>query len=105
MHINRYDTLAEAIDSLKKEGYTVNFRIIENGIMIDNEKREFKPADVKLEEYHRFEGISNPDDSSILYAVETNSGLKGLVVDSYGATGSEAISEFMNRVKQEQFKK
>jgi hypothetical protein len=40
---------------------------------------------------------------SILYAVQTSTGLKGTVVDAYGADGSEVISEFMNQANQKQF--
>jgi hypothetical protein len=34
---------------------------------------------------YRFEGDSNPDDSSIVYAISSNTGLKGTLVDAYGA--------------------
>lgn len=47
--------------------------------------------------------MTNPADDSILYAVETSSGLKGTVVDSYGHDGSEVTSKFMNKVVQKQF--
>jgi hypothetical protein len=99
---NQYDTLMEALDDLGKKGFTHNFHVSEQGL---SEKKGvyFEPADVKLIEFHRFEGITNPSDMSILYAVETNSGLKGTVVDSYGADGSEEISKFMNNVEQKQF--
>lgn len=100
---NRYESLAEATENLIKDGYTINFRVNDEGKLIDNKQVEFNPAQVKLNEFHRFEGVSNPADSSILYAVETDSGLKGLVVDSFGADGSEITSDFMNKVKQNQF--
>jgi hypothetical protein len=99
---NQYDTLIEALEDLNKKGFTGNFHINEKGL---TEKKGvyFEPTDVKLIEFHRFEGITNPSDMSILYAIETNSGLKGTVVDSYGVDGSEEISKFMNRAEQKQF--
>ena len=100
---NRYESLAQATENLIKSGYTNNFRVNENGKLVGNNKEELPASQVKLNEFHRFEGISNPADSSILYAVETDSGMKGLVVDSYGADGSEITSAFMNKVKQNQY--
>lgn len=98
---NQYSTLSEAIEALKKRGYTRNFRVNDNGQLEENREKSFEAAQVKLAEFHRFEGISNPGDSSIVYAVETFSGLKGTIVDSFGADGSEITSEFMKKVEKE----
>lgn len=99
---NKYDTLSDATEHLLKKGYTYNFQISETGKLTDNKTLEFDPDEVILKEVHRFEGISNPADSSILYAVQTRSGEKGIVIDSYGADGSEVTSDFMNKVEQQQ---
>jgi hypothetical protein len=98
---NKYDTLTDATENLLKEGYTKNFQVSETGNLTDNKDLEFEPSEVILKEFHRFEGISNPADSSILYAVQTRSGEKGIVIDSYGADGSETTSDFMNKVEQQ----
>lgn len=100
---NKYDTLADATAQLLKKGYNFNFQVNEAGKLSDNDALEFEPSQVILEEVHRFEGMTNPADSSILYAVKTKSGEKGIVIDSYGADGSEVTSEFMNKVDQAQF--
>lgn len=100
---NNYDTLTDATENLLKKGYNINFQVNEKGKLTDNKDLEFEPSEVILKEFHRFEGISNPADSSILYAVQTRSGEKGIVIDSYGAEGSETTSDFMNKVEQQQF--
>jgi hypothetical protein len=38
--------------------------------------------------------MTNPDDSSVLYAIASTGGLKGLLVDAYGVY-SESISQEM----------
>lgn len=96
---NQYNTLAEAIEELKKRGFTANFRINENELNEAGKRETFKSSELKLTEFHRFEGMTDPGDSTILYVLETNSGLKGTLVDSYGADASELISEFMKNVK------
>jgi hypothetical protein len=98
---NKYDTLADATSDLLKKGYTFNFQVSETGRLTDHKTLEFDPPEVMLREIHRFEGMTNPADSSILYAVETRSGEKGIVIDSYGADGSEVTSDFMNKVEQQ----
>jgi hypothetical protein len=96
---NQYSTLTEAIEELKKRGYSANFRVNENGLLEAAKGQTFGASDVKLTEFHRFEGMTDPADSTILYALETGSGLKGTLADSYGAEASELISGFMKNVK------
>ncbi|MHA7111977.1 hypothetical protein ACRTDU_17755 [Sunxiuqinia elliptica] len=100
---NQYSTLVEALNELAKRGFTHNFRIDDRGLITEKSDQVILPKQVTLQEFHRFEGMTNPSDMSIVYAIETNSGLKGTIVDSYGASGSEQISEFMNQVIQKQF--
>ncbi|WP_340114255.1 hypothetical protein [Maribellus mangrovi] len=100
---NSYDTLVEAMEALKKQGYKHNFRISDKGLMVEGKEKKFDAIDVELHEFHRFEGNTNPADMSIVFAVQTSSGEKGIVVDSYGVYGSEVTSKFMNKVAQKQF--
>ncbi|QGY47689.1 phosphoribosylpyrophosphate synthetase [Maribellus comscasis] len=100
---NQYETLVEALEQLKERGYTHNFQVNEHGQLIEDKEGFFFPSEVELHEFHRFEGDTNPADMSILYAVQTSTGLKGTVVDAYGAEGSEVISKFMNQANQKQF--
>lgn len=102
---NQYDTLVQALNELYQRGYIHNFRIDETGQMIENPKSRYSPSEVRLLEYHRFEGMTNPSDMSIVYAVETKNGIKGTVVDSYGAAGTDYVSAFMNLAQQNQFRK
>ncbi len=50
--------------------------------------KNYQPQDLKIIRTFRFEGESNPDDSSILYVIEANDGLIGYSLDSYGAISS-----------------
>jgi hypothetical protein len=59
-------------------------------------RRIFKPEQVKIINFFRFEGMSDPEDNSILYVIETDNGLKGTLIDAYGAYG-DAISKILSR--------
>ncbi len=87
-----YDTLSQAIEALKKQGYTYDFNLLSSGISTLDQ--QFGPEDFEVVAYHRFEGMSSEDDSSVLYVIETANGKKGLLVDAYG-TYSEALSRAM----------
>lgn len=50
------------------------------------------PADLLIREYHRFEGVSDPDDMAIVYAIEGKGGVRGTVTDAYGVYSDPAVS-------------
>ena len=47
---------------------------------------------------HRFEGVSDPDDMSILYAIETRSGVRGTLADAFGAYADPRVGAFLRDV-------
>jgi hypothetical protein len=100
---NQYNTLYEAVEQLKKRGFSHNLNISEEGKLVESGEESFDPSQVKLVEFHRFEGTSDPADMSILYVLETDTGVKGTVVDYFGADGTELVSQFMNKVEQGQY--
>jgi hypothetical protein len=46
----------------------------------------FGPDQVLIRKWHRFEGVSDPDDMAIVYALESVNGTRGTLVDAFGAT-------------------
>ncbi len=48
--------------------------------------------------FYRFEGISDPDDMAIVYAVESRSGLRGTLVDAFGTYANPALGAFFRDV-------
>ena len=89
-----FDTLSEAIFSLKNQGYTNDFNLHPDWIECPPLKLRLKPEEFHVDQVHRFEGMTSPDDSAILFAVSSSSGLKGLLVDAYGPY-AESLSPIM----------
>ena len=79
-----FDTLSEAIFALKNQGYTSDFNLHPDWIECPPLKVRLAPEEFHVDQVHRFEGMTNPDDSSILFAISSSNGLKGLLVDAYG---------------------
>jgi hypothetical protein len=92
--MDTFETLSEAMIALKKSGYSVDFNIQSDRIESSDAKFMLKPEEFHVDEVHRFEGMTNPDDSAVLYAISSSKGIKGLLVDAYGAY-SEALSPTM----------
>lgn len=85
-----YETLSEATDDLKKRGFEMDFRQ-DGSKLICNQDSELTldPEDFEIVEVHRFEGKSNPGDTSVVYALQGKSDLRGVLVDAYGAYAGE----------------
>jgi hypothetical protein len=92
-------TLNQAIDYAVKRGYSENFKMLSGGLTTETEGKFYAPTDVKIEDFYRFEGDSDPNDSSILYLIETADGKKGLLVDAYGAYADARVSKFVTAVE------
>ncbi|MEO7991660.1 MAG: phosphoribosylpyrophosphate synthetase [Chryseolinea sp.] len=89
-----FETLSQAITSLTAKGYNNDFNLHPDWIECAPLNVKFKPEEFHIDEVHRFEGMTNPDDSSVLYAISSTSGIKGLLVDAYGVY-AESISKSM----------
>lgn len=87
-----YDTVSQAISGLKERGYTLDFNLRANCIECEGQK--FNAKDFKITEFHRFEGSSDPGDESIVYAIESRNGMKGVLVNAFGVY-SEPLSDEM----------
>ena len=92
--------LEKCLNRLESEGYTDQYRVEENRMVsLGEDSRKYKPEEVKAVNFFRFEGISNPDDMSILYAIETADGRKGTLVDAYGVYADDETGEFFQQVE------
>ena len=94
-----YDTLSEAIRELKKKGYVHDFNLHPEWIECPPLNLKFGPDEFHVEEVHRFEGATNPDDSAVLYAVNSWAGVKGLIVDAYGVYASSLNREMIEKLR------
>lgn len=99
MQNNQYDTLSQGIEALKARGYTLDFNLTAKHLECRELDANYAPDEFEIEEFHRFEGISNPDDMSILYAISTKSGKKGTLVDAYGAYSDPLSAEMVQKMR------
>ncbi len=90
-----YETLSLAINGLKKRGYTEDLNLNPHHLSTANRAEILHPEAFQIDEVFRFEGMTDPGDQSILYAISSEEfGIKGLLVNAYGIY-SESMSNEM----------
>jgi hypothetical protein len=91
-------TLADVIDQFAQRGFTAHLSVVGDRLRIADTEKTFRPEEVVVRDFRRFEGISDPDDMSIVYAIEIDGGFRGTLVDAYGVYSDPVISAFLARV-------
>lgn len=99
MHNNAYETLSLAINDLKERGYTEDFNLQPDHIICTSDDATYTAQAFEVEEYHRFEGDSNPADMSIVYAIKATDGRKGTLVSAYGTYSDPLSSDIIEKLK------
>lgn len=92
-----YDTLSKAVDALQEDGYTTDFKLRFDCLVCEGFDKNFQPDDFEVVEVHRFEGMTNPSDNSVLYAIEASDGKKGTLIDAYGAYSDPISIEMIEK--------
>ena len=94
-----YASEIDAIDDLRRRGYTADFEVRDGSLRETASGRRFRADELAIVEHHRFEGASDPEDMSVVYAIETSDGLRGIVVDAFGAYANPRLADLLEKVE------
>jgi hypothetical protein len=97
-------TLSQVLETLRLKRQDNEFLLTENGFSVGNGKF-YTPQELKVIRTFRFEGDSDPSDSSVLYLIEAKDGLIGYSIDSYGAFSNHDdvnYDEFIRKIPTEE---
>ena len=97
--MKNFETVSEAMKDLKLRGYTSDFNLHPEWIECTPMSLRLKPDEFHVDEVYRFEGATDPDDSAVIYAISSTTGVKGLLLDAYGAYAESLTSEMIKRLK------
>jgi hypothetical protein len=92
------ETLAQALDDLYRRGFTERFQAVEDGVRVIGTGATLRPSALVIRDYYRFEGVSDPDDMAIVYAIEDDHGLRGTLADAYGVYADPATGAALDDV-------
>ena len=95
-------TLSGVLEKLRVRKADNEFRWTPEGFTTGN-GRNYQPEDLTILKTYRFEGDSDPSDSSILYQIEAKDGLLGYSIDAYGLysnhEGEEGYDNFIRMIQ------
>lgn len=100
-----YSSEAPAIASLARNGFVDEFTVDGSMLRLRGTGRRFRPEDLRIRDHFRFEGISDPDDMSVIYALEAGDGTRGILVDAFGAYADPNITALVDRIPMERWTK
>src|ERR1700712_331830 len=91
-----YATISEAVEQLKKQGFTLDFNLEKNRFKVG--EHEYTTDEFEIVDLYRYEGPSDPADEATVYALQSKSGLKGVLVSGYGISADEASTETLKQL-------
>ncbi len=87
-----YGTITEAIIEFKQRGFVLDLNLEDNYLF--SSLGEFSTEEFEIVAFYRYEGVSDPADGAMVYAIESNLGHKGILVTGYGVYTS-SVSEML----------
>ena len=97
--MHAYSTLSEAVNDLQRRGYTDDLTADGHCLVCNARGINLDPAQFEIDEFHRFEGMSDPEDQSIVYAISSKDhAIKGILVNSYWLDASSFTQEMVRKL-------
>lgn len=98
MHV--YENMVDALNDLKKRGFNTDFNIAFDNISCRETGVCLSPSQFEIVEHYRFEGETNPSDSSVIYAVQAADGsMKGTLISAYGVYSEPVSDDMIQKLK------
>ena len=76
------NTLSQIMNKFSVKGYDNEFKLVNDEFVFKD--KAYKAEDLTIVKSYRFEGESDPADSSVLYLIKANDGFIGYSLDAYG---------------------
>lgn len=76
--------LSVVLKRLEEKGYGRELTITEEGARLQDGHAIYSPQQLTVVKTYRFEGASDPADMSVVYAIQSDDGEKGFLLNAYG---------------------
>ncbi len=98
--MQQYSNLIEAINGLRKEGYTEDFNLEQQCISCRDGQFKMFHDEFIIDKYFRFDAGSDAADQSIIYAVSSQKNdLKGILINAYGIYSETLTNEMLRKLQ------
>ena len=85
-------TVSEILEKLRVNGVDNEFRWTPEGFTAGKGK-SYQPENLEIIKVYRFEGMSDPSDTSVIYIIRAKDGLTGYSLDAYGVYSNHESEE------------
>lgn len=83
--MKNFQSLADALSDLRKRGYKTDFSVETFCLYCGDLDMRLNPEQFKVDEEYRFGGDAAHEKDTVLVAITSSNGIKGILVDSYGS--------------------
>ena len=95
-----FSTVTDVIKWLEERGYTYDFNLDCDCITYDGGKMKLKPEDFSIDKVFRFEGMTDPGDEEIVYAISsTTHNVKGIMVNAFGVYADPLSDDMIKKLR------
>ena len=98
---NDLTTLSSVLEKLRIRKQDTEFKFDTKQKAFASGSKSYRPDELVIIKTYRFEGASDPGDSSILYLIEANDGTVGYSMDAYGVYSNnegEGYDDFIRKI-------
>ncbi len=91
--MNHYKTPESALADLQKRGFVYDFSL--NGSCIECEEAftTLQPGEFNVAEIHKFDSAGSPKNCTIVYAIDSSKGIKGIVLEPLNSRQAEFLEQ------------
>ena len=82
--MKKYDSLVDALDDLKKRGYSAELEPQSDCLYCSNLDLRLNEEEFNVDEVHRIGEGGSPADNGVVYALTSPTGVKGTIVNGFG---------------------
>src|SRR3954466_11920991 len=98
--MENYDTLFDAINGLRQQGYTEDFNLDKDRIECREGELRLAHDEFVIDKSFRFDVDEDPSDQSVVYAISSpDHKIKGVLVNGYGLYSDAVSNELLAKLK------
>jgi hypothetical protein len=97
--MKNYESVVDALADLKNRGYKENFRREPALIYSIESDLWIAPDQFNIDEFYRFDENLGPEGERVLYAISSNTGIKGTLVDECGIYADNISFEMSQKLQ------
>lgn len=93
------DPKLQYLENLRRKGYTENFTAVSSSSILTDHKRIYQPGELKITSFYTCSGEADPLDYSVMFAIETYDGKKGILINEHCERPDDKVESFINCIK------